>query len=128
MPNIPFSSLVNSAANWSPLSDTTLSDNPCSLYTLSLKSLTSPSAVVSSVITIKYAIFDNLLQITKMASFSATIGSLVMKSTKIYVYNFSRTSPNFNFPATSSVLFFICWHKSHSSTYLPTSLVTPGYQ
>ena len=128
MPNIPFNSLVSSAANWGSLSDTILSGNLCNLYTLSLKTLVNPFAVIPSIIAIKCVIFDNLSQTTKMASFPATIGNLVMKSTKICIYSFPGTSPNFTFPATSFVLFFICWHKSHPFTYCPTSLITPSYQ
>jgi len=107
MSNILFNFLVNSVANCCPLSDTTLSGNPCSLYTLSMKSLANPSAVVPSVVATKCVIFDSLLQTTKIASFPVTISNLVMKSTDICVYGFSGTSPNFSFPTTSSVLFFI---------------------
>ena len=108
IPNIKFSSLVNSATNCGSLSDTTFSSKPCSLYTLSLKSLTNPFADISSIVAMKCVIFDNLSQTTKIASFPATIGNLVMKSTDICIHSFSGTSPNFNFPATSSILFFIC--------------------
>ena len=128
MPNIPFNFLVSSAANWGPLSDTILSGNPCNFYILSLKSLSNPSAIIPSIVAIKCVIFDNLSQTTKMASFPATIGNLVIKSTEICIYGFSRTSPNFTFPATSSVLFFICWHKLHPFIYHPTSLITSSYQ
>ena len=107
MPSILFNSLVNSAVNYGLLSDTTLSGNPCSLHALSLKSLANPFAIVSSVVATKCVIFDSLLQTTKITSFPATIGNLVIKSTNMCVHSFSRTSPNFNFPATSSVLFFI---------------------
>ena len=107
IPNILFNSLVNSAANCSPLSDTTLSSKPCSLYILSLKSLANPSADIPSVVTMKCVIFDSLSQTTKIASFPPTTSNLVMKSTDICVYSFSGTSPNFNFPTISSVLFFI---------------------
>ena len=128
MPNILFNFLVNSTANCSPLSDTILSSNPCSLHMLSLKSLANPSAVIPSVVATKCVIFDSLSQTTKITSFSATIGNLVMKSTNICVYGFSRTSPNFNFLVTFFVLFFIRWHKSYPSTYLSTSFVTSGHQ
>jgi len=52
---------------------------------LSLKSLANPSTVISSIVAIKCVIFDSLSQTTKMASFPATIGNLVIKSTKMYV-------------------------------------------
>ena len=93
MLNILFNSLVNSAVNCSPLLDTTLSGSLYNLYTLSLNSLSSSSAVVPSVIATKYIIFDSLSQTTKIVSFPATISSLVMKSTEIYVQGFSGTSP-----------------------------------
>ena len=110
------------------LSDTTLSGKLCNLHTLFLKSLANPSAIVSSIIATKCIIFDSLSQTTNIASFPATIGNLVIKSTEICVYGFSGTSSNFNFPTTSSVLFFILWHKSYPSTYHPTFLVTTGHQ
>ena len=40
-------------------------------------------------------------------SFLATNGNLVIKSTIKYVYSFSSTSLNFNFPTSPFVLFFI---------------------
>ena len=124
IPNILFSSFVNSAANWEPLSDTTLSGNLCNFHTLSLNNLFTN---VLSVVATKCVIFDNQLQTTKIVFFLATISNFVIKSTVRWVYGFSSTLFNFNFPAISSILFFILWHKSHFSIYFPISLITPGH-
>jgi len=113
--------------NCGSLSDTMLSSNPCSFHVLSLNSLASPFADVPSVIATKCVIFDNLSQTTRITSLLVTNGNFVMKSTVRCVYGLSRTSLNFSFLAGTSVLFFICWHISHPSTYFPTSLVTSGY-
>jgi len=126
--SILFNFFVSSTVNCSSLSDTILSGNPSSFYTLSLSSLTNPSTDIPSVVTTKYVIFDNLLQTTRIASFLATNSNLVMKSTIRWVHSFSSTSLNFNFPVGISVQFFILWHISHLFTYFPISLVTSGYQ
>ena len=83
--------------NWSPLSDTTLSGNPCNFYILSLNSLAKPFTNVPSVAATKCVIFDSLLQTTRIASFLATTGNFVIKSTIRYVYGFSGISLSFNF-------------------------------
>ena len=105
--NILFSSFINSAMNWGLLSDTTLSGNLCSFYILSLNNLAKPSANVSSVVATKCVILDNLLQTTRIASFPATTGNFVIKSTVRWVHGFSGTSLNFSFPTVPSILFFI---------------------
>ena len=107
IPNILFNFLVNSVANCSPLSDTTLSGKLCNLYILSLNNLANPSAIIPSITATKCVIFYNLLQTTRIAFVSATISNLVIKFTKTCVQDFSETSPSFNFSTTSSVLFFI---------------------
>ena len=104
---MPFNSFVISATNYGPLSNTMLFGSPYNFYILSLNSLASPSANVSFVVATKCIILDNLLQTTRIISFSATIGNFVIKSTIRCVHGFSGTSLSFNFPATSSVLFFI---------------------
>ena len=103
----PTSYFINSAANWGPLSNTTLLGSPCSFHTLSLNNLASPSANIPSIVATKCIIFDNLLQTTRIVSFSTTIGNFMIKSTVMCIHSFSGTSFNFSFPATSSVLFFI---------------------
>ena len=85
IPNILFNFLVNSAANYGPLSDTILSSSLCSLHTLSLKSLANSSAIVPSVVITKCVIFDSLSQTTKIAFFLTTISNLVLKSTNMCV-------------------------------------------
>ena len=120
-------SLVNSTANCGPLSDTTLSSNPCNFQILSLNSLASPFANILSIVATKCVILDNLLQTTRIASFPATNGNFVIKSTIRWVYSFSSTSLNFNFPTISSILFFILWHILYPFIYLSISLVTPGH-
>ena len=94
---------------------------------LSLKSLAVPSADFSSVVATKDVIFDSLLHTTRIASFSTTSGNLVINSTVKCVHSFFGASFVISFPTKDSVLFFILWHKSQPSTYLPTSLITPGY-
>ena len=78
-----FNSFVNFAMNCGPLSDITLSGKLCSFHILSQNNLASPSADVSSVVTTKYVIFDNLSHTTNIASFPATTGNFVMKSTML---------------------------------------------
>ena len=79
--NILFNSLINSTINCSTLFNIVLSSNPYNFYILSLNNCTNPPTIVSSVVIIKYAILDNLLQTTRIISFPATNGNLVMKST-----------------------------------------------
>ena len=107
IPNILFSSFVNSTANCGPLSDTTLSSNPCSFQMLFLNSLASPSTDISSVIATKCVILNNLSQTTRIASFPATNDNFVIKSTVRCVHSLSGTLLNFNFPIGISILFFI---------------------
>ena len=76
----------------------------------------------------KYAIFVSQLHTTSIASYPWASGSLVMKSTVICIQGFSGALFGISFPAGATVLFLFCWHKSHPSMYLFTSLVTPGYQ
>ena len=128
IPNILFSFFVNPAANYGPLSDITLSGNPCNFHTWSLNNLTNPSTIVFSVITTKWDIFKNLLHITKIESWFFDTGSFVIKSTDIYYHSFSGTLLDLNFPASISALFFILWHWLHPSTYCFTSFVIPGHQ
>ena len=59
--NMLFNSFVIFAANYSLLSDTVFSGNPCNFYTLSLNNCTSPFANVPSVVAIKYVNLGNLL-------------------------------------------------------------------
>jgi len=127
-PSILFNFLVNSTANCSPLSNTMLSSNPCNFHILSLNNFYNPFADVPSVIATKCIFFDNLSQTTRIVFFPATNSNFVMKSTVKYVYGTLDTSLNFNFPVSTSVLFFIHWHISHLSTYHPTFLVTPSHQ
>ena len=101
IPSILFNSLVNSTTNCSPLSDTTLSGNPCSFYTLSRNSLANPSADVPSIVTTKCVIFDNLSHTTNIASFPATTGNFVMKSTSFVVLHSASTSPLVSLPYSS---------------------------
>ena len=125
--NMLFNSLIISAVNYSPLSNTILFSNPYNFYILSLNSLANPSADVSFIIATKCVILDNLLQMTRIISFLATNSNFVIKFTIRCVYGFSRTSLNFNFSTGTSVLFFILWHISHFSMYLPTFLVIPSH-
>ena len=86
IPNMLFNSFVISATNCSLLSDTILSGNLCNFHTLSLNNCTNPFADVLSVVATEYIILDNLLQTTRIASFPATNGNFVIKSTVRYIY------------------------------------------
>ena len=79
--NILFNFLVNSAMNYSSLSNTILSSNLYNFHILSLNSLTNPFADVPSVVVTKYIILNNLLQTISITSFSATNSNLIIKST-----------------------------------------------
>ena len=124
----PFSSLINPAANWGPLSEIMLSGNPCSFHTLSLNNLANPSADVFSVVGIKWTILVSQSTTTKILSYPCTKGNLVIKSTDICVHGFSGIEFGISFPAGCSVRFLLCWQASHPSTYRFTSLVIPGHQ
>ena len=88
--NILFNTLVIFAANYGPLSDITLSDNPCNFHTLSLNNCASLSTNFSFIVATKYVILDNLSQTTRIASFLATNGNFMIKLTIKYVHNFSE--------------------------------------
>ena len=124
MPSMLFSFFVISTANCGPLSDIILACNSYSFYILSLNNLTNPSAKVSSVMATKCTIFDNLSHTTRFVSFSVTSSSLVIKSIIKYVHDFSRISFAINFPTGTSILFFILWHRSQLSIYIPTCYST----
>ena len=85
--NILFNSSVNFAANCGPLSNITLSSNLCNFYILSLNNLAKPFSNISSIVVTKCAIFNNILQITRITSFPATNSNLVMKLTVKYIYS-----------------------------------------
>ena len=85
IPNILFNFFMNSTANCDPLSDTTLSNNLCNFYILSLNNCTNSSTNVPSVVATKCVILDNLSHITKIVSFLATNSNLVIKSIIRYV-------------------------------------------
>ena len=104
IPNILFNSLIISATNCSLLSNMIFSSN---FHILSLNNLVNSSTNISFVIVTKYVILDNLLQTTRIASFLATNGNFVIKSTIRYIYGFSRTLLNLNFSAGTFILFFI---------------------
>ena len=65
---ILFNPLIIPATNCGPLSEITLSGNPCNFHTLSLNSLANPFTVIFSVITTKWDIFENLSHTTKIES------------------------------------------------------------
>ena len=60
------STVLNSDSR--PLSEITLSGNPYNFHILFLNNLVNPSAIIFSVIVIKYNIFENLLHTTKIES------------------------------------------------------------
>ena len=128
IPNILFNFFVNSTANCIFLSDTTLSSNSCNFHMLSLNSLTNLSTIISSVVTIKCVILDNLLHTTKIVYFPATNGNFVIKFTVKCIHGLSSILFAINFPTSTSILLFILWHKSYSFTYFPIFFVTSGYQ
>jgi len=71
---------------------------------------------------------NNLSHTTNIVFFPVTNSNLVIKSTIKCIYSFSSTSLVINFPTGTFILFFILWHKSHSSTYFPIFFVTFSYQ
>jgi len=81
--------------------------NLCNFYILSLNNCANPSTNVPSVIATKCVILDNLSQTTRIASFPATNSNFIIKSTVKYIHGFFSISLNFNFSASTSVLFFI---------------------
>ena len=107
IPNILFNSFIISTINYGSLSDTILSSNSCNFQILTLNNHTNSSADIPSIVAIKYIILDNLSQIIRITSFSATNNNFVMKSTIRCIHGFSRISLNFNFSASPSILFFI---------------------
>lgn len=65
---------------------------------------------------------------TKIELYSCANGSLVIKSTKIWVQGFFGISFSISFSAGGSVWFLLHWHTLQPFTYFFTSLVTLGYQ
>jgi len=105
-----------------------LSGKPCSFYTLFLNSLANSSAIIFSVVGIKWTIFVSLSTTTRIESYPCAKSSLVIKSADIYVQGFSGIEFGINFPTSYSVWFLLCWQTLHPSTYLFTFLVTPDHQ
>jgi len=128
IPSIPFNSLISPAINWGPLSEMILSGSLCNFHTLSLNNRTNPSADVFSIVGIKCTILVNLLTTTKIGLYPWAKCSFVIKSADICIQGFSRIELGISLPAGGSVRFLFCWQASHPSTYLFTSLVTPGHQ
>ena len=68
-----------------------------------LNNLVNPFTKIPSIVAIKYTILDNQSYTTRIASFSATNSSFVLKSTR-YVHSLSFI---INFPISTFILFFI---------------------
>ena len=83
--NILFNSLINLTANYSLLSEVTLSGNPCNFHILSLNNLTNFSAIIFSIVIIKYNILKNLSHTTKIELWSLDTGNFIIKFTNIYI-------------------------------------------
>ena len=83
--NILFNSLINLTANCSLLSEVTLSGNPYNFHILSLNNLTNFSAIIFSIVIIKYNILKNLSHTTKIELWSLDTGNFIIKSTNIYI-------------------------------------------
>ena len=85
--NILFSSLISSTINYSPLSETILSDNPYDFYMLSLNSLANPFTNILFIVATKCIILNNLSHTTKIMSFSAVKYSshLIIQDLKGYL-------------------------------------------
>ena len=84
-----------------------LSGRLCNFYTLSLNNYASLSADVFSVVGIKCTIFVNLSTTTKIKSYPWAKGSLVIKSTNIYIQGFSEIELGINLLAGCSVIFIL---------------------
>ena len=80
IPNILFNSLIKSATNYSPLSNTMLFSNPCNFHILSLNNLANPFTNIFFAVATKWAILDNLSQTTRIASFPVLWQLLVTKT------------------------------------------------
>ena len=79
--NILFNSLINFTINYRSLLDIALLDKLFNFYILSLNNQANPSAIILSVVTTKYIIFNNPSHTTKITFFSATYVYFVIKST-----------------------------------------------
>ena len=101
--------MINLTANYSLLSEVTLSGNPCNFHILSLNNLTNFSAIIFSIVIIKYNILKNLSHTTKIELWSLDTGNFIIKSTNIYYHNFSGTVFGLSFSVGISILFFILW-------------------
>ena len=112
IPNILFNFFINLVVNCGLLSKITHSSSLYNFYILSLNNFTNSSAIIFSVVTIKYDIFKNLLYTTKIESWVDT-SNFVTKSTNISCYGFSGTTFGLSFSTSISVLFFILWHWLH---------------
>jgi len=123
-----FNSLIIPTVNCTPLSDIMLSRSLCNFHMWSWNNFVRLSANVFSVIVIKCTILLNWSHTTKIALYPCASGSLVMKSAKMWLYDFSRIALGINFPASALLQFLYLWQASHSSTYLPTSFITPDHQ
>ena len=84
------------------------------------------SADVFSVVAIKCAILLNLSYTTKIALYSWTKSSFIIKYAEIWLYSFSGIAFSISFSARALLLFLYHWQASHLSIYLLISLVTPG--
>ena len=126
--NILFSFFINSATNYGFLSKITLFSNPCNFHTLFLNNLTNSSTDVSSVITTKCVILNNLLHTTKIAFFLATNGNFVINLTIKYINSFSSILFAINFSTSITIWFFILWYKLYLFTYFSIYFITPNYQ
>ena len=76
----------------------------------------------------KCAILLKQLHTTRIASYSWANNSLVMKSTEIWLYGFSRIALGISFSTGVSLQFLYLWYVSYLSIYLPTSFIISGNQ
>ena len=106
MSNILLNFFVNSATNYSSLSEITLSSNLCNFHILFLNNFTDLSADVPPIVTTKYAILNNLSHIIKITSFLTTNRNFVKKSTVKCIYSLFSTLFAINFPTGASVWYF----------------------
>ena len=75
-----------------------LSGSPCNFYTWSRNSFVSPFADVFSIVAIKCAILLKWLHTTKIVLYPWAKGSLVIKSTDIWLHGFSGIALDISFP------------------------------
>jgi len=86
-----------------------------------LSNLANPFADISSVVATKCTIFDNISHTTNIAFFTATNGSLIIKSIIKCIYSFSGILFAINF-LIGALAYILCFYKSYGLYILDQGL------